>query len=281
MKKTTALALALSTLALSGCASVSTESDLTAVQYAGGVLQSKAFKGCVPPSTKQWGGIGDTFYQYPSSQRNFVFDSAAQTKDSGSFTFVTRDGIEMTVTGVANFRLSTECDALRQFHESIGNRYQAYFDDGNKAPDGWGRVLTDYVGRPLDTAIDRAGQKYDSEALYNDSATKLAWEEDVVAMLPDLVNRQTDGETAFFENWAITLQKPELPQSVRDARTAKEAADTQVQTAKAQKALEEAEAAKQRVWIELLGPEAWVQKYIADKGMNPLQPSGTPLVTTP
>jgi hypothetical protein len=292
MNKKIVPAIVLSALALAGCSNISTESDLTAVQYAGGSFQSKEFKGCVEPSTREWGGIGDAFYPYPSSQRNFVFDSNAQAKDSGSFTFVTQDGIEMTVTGVANFRLNTECEALRAFHENIGNRYQAYFANGNETPAGWSRVLTDYIGRPLDTAIDRAGQKYDSEKLYNDATTKAAWEKDVVASLPELVNRQTDGDTEFFQNWAITLQKPELPQSIQDARSEKEAAvaraeakkaeaDAQVDTVKAQEALEAAEAAKQRVWIDALGVEGWLQKQMIDKGLNPFQPGGTPLVTVP
>lgn len=292
MKRRTIPIVALVAVALAGCSGVSTESDLTAVQYAGGATQSKEFKGCVGPSTKKWGGISDAFYQYPASQRNFVFDSNADNRDSGSFTFVTKDGIEMIVTGVANFRLNADCDTLRAFHENIGNRYHAYFDDGNNIPDGWRKVLADYVGRPLDTAIDRAGQKYDSESLYNDAATKAAWESDVVKSLPELVNRQTDGEAEFFRDWAVTLQKPELPQSIKDARTEKEAAvaraeakraeaDAQVATARAQKALEEAEAAKQQVWIDALGRDAWVQKYLVDHGMNPLQPGGTPLVTTP
>lgn len=292
MNKITIPAVALAALALGGCSNISTESDLTAVQYAGGAIQSKSFKDCVAPSTREWGGIGDAFYPYPSSQRNFVFDSNAQTKDSNSFTFVTKDGIQMTVTGVANFRLNTECETLRAFHESIGNRYKAYFADGNNTPEGWGRVLTDYIGRPLDTAIDRAGQQYTSEALYNDAATKAAWEKSVIDTLPELVNRQTDGDQVFFQNWAITLQKPDLPQSVLDAKTEKKAAveraqakeaeaTAQVKTAEAQKALEEAEAAKQKVWIDALGAEVWVQKYLADKGMNPLQPGGTPLVNVP
>jgi SPFH domain / Band 7 family len=291
-KKITVPILVLGALALAGCSNVSTESDLTAVQYAGGAIQSKSFKACVPPSTREWGGIGDAFYAYPASQRNFVFDSNAPSHDSNSFTFVTKDGIEMTVTGVANFTLNGDCNTLRAFHEKIGNRYHAYFDNGSSVPDGWRQVLTDYIGRPLDTAIDRAGQKYDSEALYNDAEVKAGWERDVVASLPDLVNRQTDGDETFFQNWAITLQKPDLPQSIKDARTEKEAAvaraeakraeaDAQVATSKAQKALEEAEAAKQQVWIDALGRDAWVQKYLVDHGMNPLQPGGTPLVQTP
>jgi hypothetical protein len=279
-------------IALFNLSVVSTGSDLTAVNYAGGAIQSKSFKGCIPPSTKKVTGFSDTFYEYPASQRNYVFDSAATGADSGSFTFVTKDGIEMTVTGVANFRLNTGCDALRDFHENIGNRYHAYFDNGNETPEGWTRVLADYVGRPLDTAIDRAGQKYDSEALYNDAATKAAWEQDVVASLPDLVNRQTDGEVEFFQDWAVTLQKPALPKSIIEARTEKEAAvaraeakkaeaDAQVNTAKAQKALADAEVAKEKPWIDALGVQGWIQKQLVDKGLNPLQPGGTPLVQTP
>lgn len=289
MNKTLPLMLAAGALALAGCSSISTESDLTAVQYAGGAIQSKAFKGCVASSTKHWGGIGDAFYAYPASQRNFVFDSGAQNKDAGSFTFVTKDGIEMTVTGVANFNLNTDCTTLQAFHEKIGNRYHAYFDNGSTIPDGWRQVLTDYVGRPLDTAIDRAGQKYDSEALYNDSTTKAAWETDVVALLPELVNRQTDGDEEFFKAWAITLQKPDLPQSIKDARTSKEAAiaeadaakakaEAQTETAKSQKALESAEAEKAKVWIDALGQEGYLRKMLIEKGGNPFQPGGTPLV---
>ncbi|MGZ8738441.1 MAG: hypothetical protein ACXWW7_14845 [Nocardioides sp.] len=106
--------------------------------------------------------------------------------------------------------------ALQRFHELIGNRYQAYMTDDGQRSDGWRQMLNVYIARPLDTAIDRAGQNTYTE-LYTDPTKKAAWEQDVLEQLPDLVNRQTDGDTEFFLNFAITLQKPEPPQAIKDA----------------------------------------------------------------
>ena len=69
--------------------------------------------------------------------------------------------------------------------------------------------------------------------------------------------------------------------AVGRAEAAKAEADAQVDTAKAQKDLEAAEAEKQQVWIDLLGKDGWIEKYAIDNGQNPLQPGGTPLVSTP
>jgi regulator of protease activity HflC (stomatin/prohibitin superfamily) len=284
-------AVILSALALAGC-SATTPPDMVALHFGGGMVESKSFKECMLASSRDYNNGGDSYYMYPTSQRNLVFDTAAATKDSNSYTFVTKDGIEMTVSGIANFRLNTECEALLEFHNSIGARNAAYFADSAVSPPGWSAVVKNYVGTPLDTAIDRAGQKYTYTALYNDPATKAQWEKDVLALLPDLVNRQTDGDAVFFDNWAVTLQKPEPPQAIKDAlveqqaavaraNAAKSEADAQVITAKAQKALEEAEATKQQVWIDLLGKDGWLEKYAIEKGLNPLQPGGTPLVNTP
>ena len=87
--------------------------------------------------------------------------------------------------------------------------------DGQRSH-GWRQMLNVYVARPLDTAIDRAGQNYTYTWLYTDPQKKAAWEQDVLDA-PDLVNRQTDGDTEFFLNFAITLQKPEPPQAIKDA----------------------------------------------------------------
>jgi hypothetical protein len=271
-------------LALSGC-SVNTPPDMVALHFRGGAIESREFAGCVAPSTREYSNGGDAYYMYPSSQRYYEFDSSKQT-DSASITFVTKDGIEMTVTGVTNFDLNSDCDTLRAFHERIGNRAGAYFTDSSSIPDGWNNMLDVYVGGPLNTAVDRAGQKYKYNDLYNDGATKAAWENDVLALLPELVNRQTDGDEVFFQNFAITLQKPEPPQAIKDAlveqqasvkraEAAKAEADAKVQTAKAQKALEQAEAAKVEEWIKVLGVSGYLKKLAIESGQNPYQPNGT------
>ena len=108
---------------------------------------------------------------------------------------MTKDGIEMTVEGVANFLLNTACnrwrsaasptrvDALQRFHELIGNRYVAYMTEDGFRSDGWRQMLAIYIARPLDTAIDRAGQAYTYSELYTDPAKKAAWEQSVLDQL--------------------------------------------------------------------------------------------------
>ncbi|QBX54584.1 hypothetical protein EXE58_03255 [Nocardioides seonyuensis] len=267
---------------------VSTGPDQVALHYSDGAFTPRRFKDCVSPSTRAWDGPGDKHYSYPSSQRNYVF---GEEGDRGHVTFVTKDGIEMSVDGVAAFMLNTDCDVLRKFHDLIGNRYAAYMDtaDGNGSQ-GWLRMLSVYISRPLETAIDRAGQNYSYTELYTDPNVKAQWETEVLEQMPDLVGRQIDGEEAFFTDFAITLQKPVPPESVKAALVAqqesvakakaKEAeAAAQVKAAQAQVEVEKAEAAKIAERIAVLGREGYLKQYAIDHGLNPYQPTTGGLIT--
>lgn len=265
---------------------ISTGPDQVALHYKDGPFSSRKFADCIAPSTRVWDGPGDKHFAYPSSQTNFVF---GEDGDGSAITFVTKDGIEMTVDGVANLLLNTDCKALQAFHDLIGNRYRAYMVDGERS-DGWRQMLSVYIARPLQTAIDRAGQKYTYTELYVDPASKAKWEADVVAALPELVNRQTDGDVAFFDNFAITLQKPEPPQAVKDAlieqqsavaraKAAEAEAAAKQKAAEAQIAVERAEAAKIQERIAVLGVEGYLKQYSIDAGLNPYQPSTSGLIT--
>jgi hypothetical protein len=279
----------------------STGPDQVSLHYKGGSFSSKRFGDCIAPSNRVFDGPGDSHFAYPASQTNFVFD-ADRSGDGLQITFVTRDGIEMTVEGVTNFLLNTSCEpitigktkynggALQRFHELIGNRYQAYMTDDGQRSDGWRQMLNVYIARPLDTAIDRAGQNYTYTELYTDPTKKAAWEKDVLEQLPDLVNRQTDGDTEFFENFAITLQKPEPPQAIKDAlvkqqeavakaKAAEAEAAARQAAANAQIAVERAEAAKINERIKVLGRDGYLKQYTVDHGMNPYQPSAGSLIT--
>lgn len=266
---------------------ISTGPDQTGLHYTGGAFTSTRFANCTPPSTREFDGPGDKHYSYPTSQSNFVF---GQGGDGNAITFVTKDGIEMAVTGVANFLLNADCQALRQFHDLIGNRYRAYMEDGERSSGWTTQVLPIYIGRPLDTAIDRAGQAYTYTELYADPAKKAQWEADVLESLPALVNRQTDGDVAFFENFAVTLQKPEPPQAIKDALVSqqeqvaqanarKAEADAQKAAAEAQIAVEIANARQIAALIRVLGIDGYLRKYAIDNGQNPYQPSTQGLIT--
>lgn len=267
---------------------VSTGPDQVALHYSDGAFTPRRFKDCVPSSTRAWDGPGDKHYAYPASQRNYVFGEGG---DRGAITFVTKDGIEMSVDGVAAFLLNTECQTLRKFHDLIGNRYAAYMDsaDGNGSY-GWLSMLSVYLSRPLETAVDRASQNYTYTELYTDPNVKAQWERDVLAQLPDLVGRQIDGDEEFFTDFAITLQKPVPPEAVKAALVAqqeavarakaKEAeAAAQVKAAEAQIAVEKAEAQKIAEKIAVLGKEGYLMQYAIDHGLNPYQPTTGSLIT--
>ncbi|MFP5253769.1 MAG: SPFH domain-containing protein [Actinomycetes bacterium] len=279
----------------------STGPDQVALHYKGGAFSSKRFSDCIAPSNREFDGPGDSHFAYPSSQTNFVFD-ADPGSDGNQITFVTRDGIEMAVEGVTNFLLNTSCEpitigqtryeggALQRFHELIGNRYMAYMTQSGMRSDGWRQMLNVYIARPLDTAIDRAGQNYTYTELYTDPTKKAAWEQDVLEQLPDLINRQTDGDTEFFLNFAITLQKPEPPQAIKDAlvkqqeavaraKAAEAEAAAREAAANAQIAVEKAEAAKINERIKVLGREGYLKQYAIDRGLNPYQPTTGGLIT--
>lgn len=289
--------MAVLALVVTGCSSVSTGPDEVALHYEGGSFSSQKFKGCVDPSKKEWDGPSDTHPIYPNSQRNLAFpDKGDNTK---SITFVTKDGIEMSVSGILNFRLNTDCTeqeidgknykggVLQYFHELIGRRMKAYFDDSGEVSDGWIDLLGKYIYKPLDTAVDRAAQQYTYTQLYNDAATKAQWEQDVLAQLPALVDRQTDGEVSFFDDYALTLQKPDPPQAIKDAlleqqkavaeaNAAKAKADAQVAQAEAEAKVAAQEAIKQQNVIAGFGNyENFLRWYMASMGLNPLQPTYT------
>ena len=96
----------------------STGPDQVSLHYKGGAFTSKRFSDCIAPSNRVFDGPGDGHFAYPASQTNFVFDTGEG--DGGPITFVTKDGIEMTVEGVANFLLNT---SLRADRRSAARRY--------------------------------------------------------------------------------------------------------------------------------------------------------------
>jgi hypothetical protein len=270
--------------------SVSTAPDQVALTYNAGPLQSKRFDVCVGASTRAFDGPFDKHFSYPSSQRNFNF-SGDTGSDSSPFTIVSRDGIEMTVGGVANFLLNTDCKTLQKFHELIGNRYRAFME-GEDVSQGWLNMLNVYIGKPLDTAMDRAAQKYAWRDLYNNPATKAAWETEVVEQLPILVDRQTDGEEDFFQNFALTISKPEPPQALKDAVTAEQTQVAQARAAQAkaeadklaaqaQILVQRAEASKILERIKVLGLEGYLRTLAIERGLNPWQPSYGAAVVSP
>lgn len=189
-------------LGLGACSIVSTEPDMVALHYSGGPMSSKSFKDCIPASTRQTNGGGDTYYMYPTSLRTYDAsnDGGAEAKP---ITVVSKDNAEMSIPVSVTLTLDTKCEVLRKFHENIGNRYKGFwggsdFEDGNKdgIPDGWVQILNFYIGKDLDTMLDRVAQGYNWRELWNDPATKSKMEVEVEKNLSSAIDDRMGGTSS-------------------------------------------------------------------------------------
>ena len=237
-----------------GVTKFSTKPDQVGLHYSAGPLSATEFADCIEPSKRVWDGPADIHVAYPAGQRTYDFSTTSPNPDSAPFTVATVDNQELTVEGVISFRLNTDCDTLREFHEQIGNKYDARMDK-NKTSDGWREMLSVYLNQPLKRAMNEAAQGLEWKALYNDPATKAEWEKQVTKLLPQYIKQATGGD--YFQDFSLTLQKPTPPAELLAALKNKEVAveDNLAQEAKNQTVQTEAQSIRELV--DILGPDGY------------------------
>lgn len=289
-------------LALSACSSVAPNPDVKALQYKAGSLSATSFKNCVDPGTRDWLGISDKAYEYPSGPRTYRFTDdgkgdtgplqvAASTSSGGAVTLKTE--------GFVAFSLDVDCSpkdinkrhypggALQFFHEQVGLKNwgpgHAYIDNDAEDPfAGWGVMLDNNMGQPLQRAVNDASQGTDWAKLYNDPPTKIAWERKVKELLGGTPKTATNPakpgyiEQAIgfmpFKIESVTIQKPIPPQNILDALAASEQARLENVAQSQKNAKIDTELRGIKSQIQLLGKETWLQKYAVDHGSVQILP---------
>lgn len=294
MKKRTAVAALMIAGLASGCATASTGPDMIAIHYKGGTTQAKEFVGCLDPSKRSGFDPGDQYYGYPVRQVSYDATGGSGS-ESSPFKVVSNDNAELFVPATVTFRLKSDCETMRKMHETIGSRYNAYFDASGSTSDqndGWVRMLNFVIGKPMDATLDRVAQEYKWREVWNNPKVKAEMEQEVTEAMDDLVARQAGGD--FFEDFSVLLQKPDPVDeelkgaiSTEQSNVAKaQAAEAQARAdkarAEAQEAVARAEAANQRAAIEgymLKGMnpkqamDAYLKAKMIEQGLNPLQPT--------
>jgi hypothetical protein len=284
------VAVVVSGFVLSGCTRVSTQPDEVVLHYAGGIFEAIKFDECINPSSgATLLGPGDTSYSYPFGQRTFDF-SGMDDAESKPLSVVSKDNVEMTVSGVATFTLNTDCKTLQQFHEKIGLKYRAYYEDGES--EGWRQMLNIYMRVPVDRAMDAASQEFEWRGLFNDPAVKQAWEARVGVLARQFIKATAGADYFCNQNYvgvgecadiSLTIQKPEPPEALVNALASEQAA-------KAENAAQLQRNAKVRTEIEsikdlvkVLGPQGAVLWQAIQKGQVTVVPvpQGTNLNITP
>ncbi|GAA2854153.1 hypothetical protein GCM10010517_12160 [Streptosporangium fragile] len=279
-------------LVLSGCSRVSTQPDEVVLHYAGGTFEAIKFEKCINPSSgATLLGPGDTGYSYPFGQRTFDF-SGADDAESKPLSVVSKDNVEMTVSGVATFTLNTDCKTLQQFHEKIGLKFRAYFEDGESS-DGWRRMLNIYMRVPLDRALDAASQEFEWRGLFNDPKVKQAWETRVGTLAREFIKETAGAEYFCSQNYAgggecgdisLTIQKPEPPDSLVDALAAEQAAKAENVAQAQRNAKVRTEIESIRDLVKVLGPQGAVLWQAIQKGqvtVVPVPQNGNINITPP
>lgn len=290
-------------IVLTGCSTVGTQFDQTALHYKGGFASAKTFAGCVAPSTHQTNGPNDKYYVYPAqgSQRSFDF-TGDKDAESGPITITAKgtadkDGsnsgsAQVLLPGVVTFNLNNDCKVLQAFHQNLGNKYKAWwggsdFEDGdtnqNNIPDGWENLLRFVMGNAIKNVSQDVGNGYDWQTLYSDATVRLELQNKIQSGLTAAIKRlDGSGENDYFLNLSLTLNQPDLADpklkqtvvdqqsAVAQAHSAKAQADAQKSAADAQVAVAEAESRSIKAKVGAYGsPDAYIKQLAIQAGMNP------------
>ncbi|MDP9843308.1 SPFH domain-containing protein [Streptosporangium lutulentum] len=268
--------IALLAFAATACASVNTEPDETAVVYYGAMGSATKFEKCVNPSKRESVSISDNSWTYPAGQRTFDF-SGSEGAESKPLEVVSKDNVKMTVPGVVTFALNTDCKTLQQFHDRIGRKFSAFFYGTglDRSEAGWNQMLSTYLRVPLDRALDAASQEFEWRKLFNDPATKQAWEKRVGELARGYIQETARGQFFCQPSYAgsgdcgdivLTIQKPEPPEELVKALAAVEAAKAQNLAQQQINTKVDTELESMRKLVDVLGPEAYVQLKAVESG---------------
>ena len=272
MKIKTITAIVAAAVVLTGCSTVSTNPDEQAVRYKNPAMGAKTFKQCYGPSQYDMNSIFNKGFTYPAGQR--VYSFIGEGGDGDTFQVVTKDGVTLEVEGALRFQLTDDCELLKQFHEKIGLKIEAYDDEG------WAKFLNVYLRAPINRALTDATQGLNWADIYSNPEVKGQWEKKVQELLPRYVAQTIGG--GYVTNYEVTLQKPILPEQLESALRDTQVAIEQEKAQEARNTQVDTELESIKKLVEVLGPDAYnVYQAIKDGRISVLPvPQGTD-VTVP
>lgn len=263
----------------------SVPADMVAVHVKSGPTEAKKVVGCKPAADRGW-WTNDNYYLFPTNEREWDA-TGRKGSDSGRFSSVTKDNVEMMVPVTVRFTLITDCDTLKDFYVRYARRYGVEFDADGGYNEQWVTLLRKLVADPSDTTLDRIIQDYNWRDVWNDPDTKVQIEKRLNEDLSkdgSLLDVTAKGD--FFEGVSVLIGKAEpknkdlaaavATEQTKVAQAQSDEAQAKADRAKAlaQVAVADAEAAKKRAEIRGYGSyENYLKWFMATQGLNPLQPT--------
>ena len=242
--------------------------------------------GCIAPeSTEQH--MWDKVYWYPARQISWDA-SGGEGAERAPYKVVSnaRSAAEVNVPVVVTADLTTDCEALQNFHREQGTKYTAWMVQGEprQTSDGWFSLLNYVIGQPTETTLTRIAQKYTWQEIWNDDAIRVEFEQALQEELPRAIKKRTGGD--YFTNINVTVMKPDpvnpdLTKAIEakqaaltEAESKRETANANVDTAKAETELAQEKAKQQAAEIEgYPSVEDYLRARLIEKGGNPYQPT--------
>jgi len=196
-----------------------TPADKVGLSYGGGPFEGRKFQGVYQPGYARFiNGWGDRLFLYPVTQRNYIVSKTEGEGDRSGVDFIqatSKDSIPIDFEIAIYFKLNA--DLLRQFHEQLGLKYQAWDDHG------WDRLLNDYIRQQVEESLQSEARRYSAEALYADQATL----ETLSKELGPVINRRIIGKAGgnYFCNpdWSAGQECGDFTFTIKKADIANEA----------------------------------------------------------
>lgn len=212
-----------------------TPRDKIGLSYGGGPIEGEHFQRVVKPGSGLFfNGLFDDLYLYPAGQLNYIVSkqkNEGSTKTSDSVVAPSRDRVQIEYQLAVYYRLNT--DKLREFHENIGLRYQAY------TADGWDRLIRDTLRQQIENTLQQETRRREVAELFSDAELLISLQDTVQAALSDRL-AQAMGDRYFCaptfrpgqpcEDPTFAIKKVEVPASVVTAFESNRTSEIQIQT---------------------------------------------------
>jgi regulator of protease activity HflC (stomatin/prohibitin superfamily) len=238
-----------------------TPRDRVGISYGGGPFEGVHFQRIVQPGSNLFfNGLFDNLYLYPSDQVNYIVpqqpaqavqQAQPQNGQQGqggqpapdTVAAPTRDRVQVSYQVAVYFKLNT--DELRDFHEQLGLRYQAY------TKDGWNNLIRDTFRQQIENALQEETRKVGVADLVGNADLLVELQDNVqtklTQRLEDALGRQffcaptfrPDGECG---NPTFVIKRVDVPTSVTKAFEDVRTSDIQIQTKENEVRQREAEA---------------------------------------
>jgi hypothetical protein len=154
------------------------------ISYGGGPIEGQHFQRIVQPGSNLFvNGFADHLYLYPVTQRNYIISRRPDEGDEQGEDAVvapSKDRIPVTFQVATYFKLNTA--KLREFHEQIGLKYQAWTEGG------WDRMLHDSFRQQIEFALQREARKYDVADIYANQQVLTAIQGEIGKVLKENVS---------------------------------------------------------------------------------------------